>query len=579
MLAYAILYFDLEKILEGRVHSSLLFHQKLSLRMHFLWIFIVLALPALSWSESWVIVANGSEIDATELKKSLQDRRVIALDGAADRFKELQMHPDVILGDFDSIQDPAYWGIVKTFSAIDESSLSYMGQSSVVIVPAKDQDRTDLEKAILHCDQSKADSILIVQAMGGRMDHSLGNLGLLRKYHRLYRPIVIETSQEQIFYLHDQRAIVHGGAGGVCAIMGYPHAEMTTQGLAYNGNSYSLELGFQESVCNQLIAEEAHILIEGEALVILPKSAVVTITQAHEDLQTISKIQQVLKQACESKHPVTIRKIEGGITNENYVVDAQGSSYFVRCGGSQTEPLGVYLENEWIVTSLVSQAKLAPELRLYVPEEKVMVSSFVKEARSIDMRQLYAQERLCERLRRLHSLDVIFPTLFCPFSCIENYVQTLQRVNGTVPAVFSEIITPAIASMRPALEASFTKAPCHLDLHRGNLIDNGKDLYLIDWEYAGMGDPLFDLAVLTSVELFSDAEMKSLLRTYLQREPTEEETEGFHKRRILADARWAVWSYLQAEISPIEAPFKDRGDRYVRECLSRIGKMSPPSTP
>lgn len=223
------------------------------------------------WCAPWVIVANGPPFPINELKESLHDRKVLALDGAVNRFKCLQLCPDCILGDFDSVEDPAYWGISAVFSEIDEYSFSYTGNFGITIIPAKDQNYTDLEKGIIYCDRAGATSILIVQATGGRMDHTLGNLGLLKKYHRPDRDLIIVTEKEKIFYLCNNDIVVEGGMGEYCAVMGYPQALMTTSGLAYNGHEYLLQLGIQESICNKITSSQATISIQGEALVIIPK--------------------------------------------------------------------------------------------------------------------------------------------------------------------------------------------------------------------------------------------------------------------------------------------------------------------
>lgn len=81
------------------------------------------------------------------------------------------------------------------------------------------------------------------------------------------------TEKEQIFYLSDADIMVEGEVGENCAILGYSQAFMTTSGLAYNGDKYLLQLGVQESTCNTIIDSLATISIQGEALVILPKSS------------------------------------------------------------------------------------------------------------------------------------------------------------------------------------------------------------------------------------------------------------------------------------------------------------------
>ncbi len=237
-------------------------------------LFAVCFLPRLLCGSSWLIVADGDPLPVEELKDRMQDRKVLVLDGAVNRFTSLPFYPDCLLGDFDSIEDPSYWGVTAVFSGINELSLSYRGNFGITIVPAKDQNYTDLEKGIAYCDKEGATSILIVQATGKRLDHTLGNLGLLKKYYRLNRDLIIETEKEQIIYLKNNEVHVEGGVGQYCAIMGYPEALMTTSGLAYNGDQYFLQQGVQESICNSIADFQSTISIQGEALIILPKSSV-----------------------------------------------------------------------------------------------------------------------------------------------------------------------------------------------------------------------------------------------------------------------------------------------------------------
>ncbi len=233
----------------------------------------VILLTAGLYCEPWVIVANGAPFSSEALEDVVRDRKVLVLDGAINRFKALTFfYPDCLLGDFDSIEDPDYWGVSAAFSKLDGNSPPYEGNFGMMIIPAKDQNHTDLEKGIIYCDQLQATSIHIIQATGGRMDHTLGNLGLLRKYHRTDRHLFIETEKERIFYLCDEEMSIEGGEGECCAILGYPRAFLTTYGLAYNSERLALELGIQESICNTLIENQSRVVAEGEVLVILPKS-------------------------------------------------------------------------------------------------------------------------------------------------------------------------------------------------------------------------------------------------------------------------------------------------------------------
>lgn len=215
-------------------------------------------------AENWLIVANGNPVLKEELVSYIEGRKILALDGAANGFKNFHLYPHYILGDFDSIEDPQYWGI-------NSEEQTYQGHFGVTIVPAMNQDFTDLEKGILFCDQQKASSILIIQTTGDRMDHTLGSFELLKKYQSLDRPLVTHTDREQVFFLRDTAIFIEGGERGYCAILGYPKATITTNGLLYNCSEYLIELGVSNSVCNQIDQPTSTIAIKGEALIILPK--------------------------------------------------------------------------------------------------------------------------------------------------------------------------------------------------------------------------------------------------------------------------------------------------------------------
>ena len=184
-------------------------------------------------------------------------------------------NPDVVLGDFDSVEMPSMWGINATFSAIDDNSLPYMGKHGVIIVPAKNQDLTDLEKAILYCDKNGATSIDILNAHGGRMDHELGNYSLLKKYYKKDRPILIRTASQTLEFVRADVPTpvkIRGKKKDYCGIVGFPKGKIVTmRGFLYNADSYPLEM-LGGSTCNQLSEPEAEIIVVGEVLVIHPNT-------------------------------------------------------------------------------------------------------------------------------------------------------------------------------------------------------------------------------------------------------------------------------------------------------------------
>lgn len=221
----------------------------------------------------YLIVANGPFLPREILIEAALNRKIIALDGAATQLAKLGIKPHVILGDFDSIDDEGkkLWGITATFSEITNESKPYPGKNGVTIVPSKDQNLTDLTKAIRYCDQQGAKSIDIVCAVGtDRMDFTIGNIRTLRGEYRKERIIRLHTDTQTLIFVADNKTFIEGDIGDYCGIVSFPSASFTSQGLEYNGTNYLLKFGFTDSICNRLQQTRAEIIIQGEALIIHP---------------------------------------------------------------------------------------------------------------------------------------------------------------------------------------------------------------------------------------------------------------------------------------------------------------------
>lgn len=271
-----------------------------------------------------------------------------------------------------------------------------------------------------------------------------------------------------------------------------------------------------------------------------------------------------------------ISRLNGGLTNDNYKVSFGATSYFVRCNCGQNQLLESSLEREWICASLAAEAELAPKIIYYEPAEGVMLSNFIcSQAEEINLRDSLTMQKFCDLVRSLHNLDVKFPSQFNPIDSIHNYVKNAHAIGAPLPPIICDLMLPWIVQLEQTINLQTKKVPCHLDLHHGNVLDDGNQMWLIDWEYAAMGDPLFDLATAASVENFSEKEMLQLLQSYFNgKTPTKKEVDYFHFMRILADARWTIWFYLQAKISPLDIPFAKDGDVFLERCLNELNVLS-----
>ena len=240
-------------------------------------------LPSLSRILTWydipmntLIVANGPFLSRDIITEAAENRTIIALDGACGHLRKLGILPNIILGDFDSTSqaDMQYFGITLGFEDLAENLAPYPGKEGCLIVPAKDQNFTDLVKAIRYFDATckilANFSITIVCATGGRMDLTLSNLRALRSQYNPKRPIILLTESERIQFIKDDEITLQGNVGDYCGVMAFPMGSFSSEGLKYNGKDSPLNFAYQESACNQLISPTAHIRVKGEALIIGP---------------------------------------------------------------------------------------------------------------------------------------------------------------------------------------------------------------------------------------------------------------------------------------------------------------------
>jgi thiamine kinase-like enzyme len=250
-----------------------------------------------------------------------------------------------------------------------------------------------------------------------------------------------------------------------------------------------------------------------------------------------------------------VEPLGGGITNHNYKVDAGGESFVLRIGGAETELLGIDRANERDASLVAAALGIAPDVVSFVEPEGHLVTRFVAgkagEVSVVDAAAL---------LRRLHAGPQI-PGRFDVLAVVDEYA-TRARVRGvSPPEAFAEArrVGEAVAARlgrRP-------EAPCHNDLLAANFISGDGRTWIVDWEYAAMGDPAFDLAnfaVSNGLDQEGDAE---LLRAY-----GSDEADVHVLMRYLSDFREAMWGVLQQAISTLDFDFA----AYAGEHFERLAR-------
>jgi thiamine kinase-like enzyme len=255
--------------------------------------------------------------------------------------------------------------------------------------------------------------------------------------------------------------------------------------------------------------------------------------------------------------PGSVRSLEaltGGITNRNFKVElTSGEQVVLRIGGKDTALLGIDRHVEHEATRAAAALGLAPDVIRFVEPQGYLVTRFVEGA-PISEDEVRKPDRLREvaaALRRFHESDPIAGR-FDSFRVVEAYHATAAEHGVASPADYAE--AKAIADRIEEARGVQPPVPCHNDLLNANFISDGGRLWIVDWEYAGMGDRFFDLANFSVNHELSDDENDELLQAYFG-EIDEEDLRALLLMRYMSDFREAMWGVVQQAISELEFDF------------------------
>ena len=270
------------------------------------------------------------------------------------------------------------------------------------------------------------------------------------------------------------------------------------------------------------------------------------------------------------KGAVSLEPIGGGITNRNFVATDQGQKYFVRMGDDI--PLhGVMRFNELEASIAAAKVGLSPDVAYHTPG--VLILDFIegKTLSETDIRQDTYLEQIVPILHTCHrelTRQIRGPALiFWVFHVIRDYLGTLQddgsRLNDMLPALREKG-----AALEKAV-GSVDVVYGHNDLLAANFIDDGKRLWLIDWDYAGYNSPLFDLANLASNNGLSPDQERWLLDNYFNAAIPDTTRQGFGAMKCASLLRETLWSMVSEIHSTIDFDFVE----YTRENLERFDQQ------
>ena len=214
--------------------------------------------------------------------------------------------------------------------------------------------------------------------------------------------------------------------------------------------------------------------------------------------------------------PTITALLEGGRSNTSIKISSGQASWVVRLDGINPASLGISRSTEWRVLNRAASHKLAPTPTYSNPELGVLVYEFC-EADPVQEPGISEMEDIARLLCAIHALPPVKFRLD-PLTRARRY----QHLAGT-----SELSESFLLACERLAEHAQTHVLCHNDLLRANRLRCNNKLLALDWEYAAMGDPLFDLAAVIEGDKLDDAQASLLLTTWQDAQPT-----GQHQQRL-----------------------------------------------
>jgi thiamine kinase-like enzyme len=254
--------------------------------------------------------------------------------------------------------------------------------------------------------------------------------------------------------------------------------------------------------------------------------------------------------------PVMLEPLKGGITNRNFIVRDRGQRFVVRIGGDIPEHM-VVRANDVAASRAAHAAGISPEV--IHAEHDAVVLRFV-EGRTLtaeDVRDEAMLTRVLALVKTCHRDVPKYlrgPVLaFWVFHVIRDYFARLRDAGGRRHAEL-----PGLVAIAEKLEKQLGRVEFvfgHNDLLAANIIDDGKKLWLIDWDYAGFNSPLFDLGGLSANNALAPAQEQWLLAQYFERAVDDDLRRRYAAMKCVALLREAMWSLVAEAYSTIDHDF------------------------
>lgn len=263
----------------------------------------------------------------------------------------------------------------------------------------------------------------------------------------------------------------------------------------------------------------------------------------------------------------------GGLTNLVFRAD----DVCLRIPGKGTEEY-IDRRNEAVAARKTAEAGVSPKLIHYDDATGVMTTRFIDGATTMTPDLFRTRSgspaRAGEAFRRLHGSGAVFPFRFELFAMIDDYLRILATKDVALPDGYHNVVNDAQA-VRAALAAQAVPlAPCHCDPLCENFLDTGERMWIVDWEYSGMNDPMWDLGDLSVEGGFDAAQDEEMLTAYFGGLPAPTDRARMVIFKAMCDLLWTLWGLIQLANGNPADDFRAYADGRFARCRALMNSRA-----
>jgi thiamine kinase-like enzyme len=271
-----------------------------------------------------------------------------------------------------------------------------------------------------------------------------------------------------------------------------------------------------------------------------------------------------------SDEPYTATPLPGGLTNHNHHVRAGARQFVVRLSSPQTTLLAIDRDAEFHNATAAAAAGVAPDVVTYAPDLDALVIDWIEgeTLSAADLDDSATLALIAATCRQLHE-GPTFASDFDMFVLQQRYLDLVVSRGFRLPSSYVDFM-PEVHRIRAAMSVRPAKTvPCHNDLLAANIMRTGPRLWFIDFEYAGNGDPCFELGNIASESHLADDRLQELVAAYFG-DATPGEIARATLFGLMSDYGWTLWASIQAATSELDFDFWAWGMEKYERALERF---------